>query len=501
MTADERRAGVELLRRRARRHLLDFVRWCWALPTDFKVGRHTRAFCAWFDGAVRRFEEGRSSFCLFNCPPRHGKSELCQYAAAYFLGRMAEREPSEIYTGYGFSLVQKFSRNIQRLIESEAYRALFPGVRPSKSSWAVDSWQVAGSHGTFTATGLGGSLTGKGGHLLIVDDYCKSSEEAESEVVREKTWDAFATDLMTRQMPPASIVIVVATPWHMDDVTCRIRKRLRGDPDFPRFDELCFPACCDEYDALFPEMYGEVWYRAQRATAGPAKWSALFLCNPIGEGMRLFRDEWFHTYGKAPAETVNYIFVDTAGSKKRRNNDYLVFWVVGVGRDGNFYVLDLVRDRMNLTERTEMFFELVRRWRPRMTWWEQVGAQTDLEHVELEMDRLGWHAPVRALNQTVKKEGRILWLQPLFEQGRIWFPAKVVRQRADGGMEDYMTTFLEDEYRVYPSVSHDDMLDCLANIRHPDVLGELERMRSPYGAVRTEAANYAAGRRSAVFGP
>lgn len=499
-----REAAVELLRRRARVRLLDFVRWCWQQPGTFRVGRHTRAFCTWFDAAVERWERGESSYCLFNCPPRHGKSELCNYAAAYFLGRESRWEPSEIYTGYGLSLVQRFSKNIQGILQSEAYQALFPGVRLAAGDRSVTSWRVEGSHGFFTATGLGGALTGKGGHLLIVDDYCKSSEEAESEVFREKTWEAFATDLMTRQMSPAAIVVVVATPWHMDDVTCRIRKKLAEDPDFPRFDELCFPAVSEDYPTLFPEFYPDkAWYVRQRATLGPQKWAALFLCNPIGDGMRLFRDEWIHQYSTVPVGTANYLFVDTAGSKKRKNNDYLCMWVVGLGQDGNFYVLDLVRDRMNLTERTAVFFELVRRWKPRMTWWEQVGAQTDLEHIELEMERQGWHTPVRALNQTVKKEGRILWLQPLFEQGRIWLPTKVVRQRVDGRMEDMLYTFLTEEYKVYPSVAHDDMLDCLANLRHPEILRTLETFRSPYewaGRERDTATSYTQARRESVFG-
>ena len=498
-----REAAVELLRRRARVRLLDFVRWCWSQPGPFKVGRHTRAFCEWFDRAVERWERGESSFCLFNCPPRHGKSELCNYAAAYFLGRESQWEPSEIYTGYGFSLVQRFSRNIQAIIRSEAYRALFPEVRLDPRNRAVDTWRIDGSHGFFTATGLGGSLTGKGGHLLIVDDYCKSSEEAESEVYREKTWEAFSTDFFTRQMAPAAIVVVVATPWHMDDLTCRIRRRVREDADFPKFDELCFPAVCDEWETLFPEFLDASWYGHQRATLGPQKWAALFLCNPIGDGMRLFRDEWIHQYSTVPTGTANYIFVDTAGSKKRKNNDYLVMWVVGVGQDGNFYVLDLVRDRMNLSERTRVFFELVRKWKPRHTFWEQVGAQTDLEHIELEMDRQTWHTPVTAIDQKVPKEGRILWLQPLFEQGRIWLPTRVVRQRVDGRMEDMLNTFFEDEYKVYPSVAHDDMLDCLANLRHPAVLGMLEKFRSPYGYDGREAhggESYVASRRDAVFG-
>ena len=467
---EKRAAAIELLRRRARVDLLAFVQWCWDRPFPFKVGRHTRAFCDWFNQAIERWLKGDSSYLLFNCPPRHGKSDLCQFASAYMLGRLSQFEPSLIYTGYGASLVKGFSKRIRGIVRSEAYRALFPGVTMAADDASVDSWRVDGSNGVCTFTGLGGGLTGKGGHLLILDDYCKSAEEADSEVYRDKTWEGFAADLMTRQMPPASIVIVTATPWHMDDLTMRIRKKVASDGDFPRFEQLVYPAIADEYDALFPELYDVRWYEQQRATLGSVRWSAMFLCNPIGEGQRLFRDEWLNFYSVAPKDTENYIFVDTAGSKKRKNNDYLVMWVIGIGRNGNYYVLDGVRDKLNLTERTETFLRFVRKYRPRHTWWEQIGAQTDLEHVQLELERQGEHTPISPLGQKVSKEGRILWLQPLFEEGRIWFPDKMIRQQADGRMLDLISMFREDEYGVYPSVVHDDMLDCLANIRHPDVL-------------------------------
>lgn len=466
---EKRAAAIELLRRRARVDLLAFVQWCWDRPFPFRVGRHTRAYCEWFNGAVERWKRGESSYCLFNCPPRHGKSDLCQFSEAFFLGLTYQWHTSSIYTGYGASLVKGFSRRVMQIIESEAYRALFPEVRLADDNASVDSWALRGSTGVQTFTGLGGGLTGKGAHLAIVDDYCKSAEEAESETMREKTWEGFAADLMTRQMPPAAIVVVTATPWHMDDLTCRIRKKVLNDPQFPRFDGLCFPAQTYEYEALFPELYGVEWYEHQRATLGSVRWSAMFLCNPIGDGVRLFRDEWVQRYSTLPRTIGNYVLVDTAGQAARKNSDRLVMWVLGIGENGKHYVLDLEYDRMSLVDRTNRYARLVRKWRPFQTWWEQVGAQTDMEHIRLELDRVGEHTPMRALGQRLPKEGRIRWLEAEFEQGNIWFPDKIIKQQSDGRVVDVLDEFFENEYKVYPSVSHDDGLDCLANKCHPEV--------------------------------
>lgn len=497
---DERKAArIELLRRRARVDLLAFVQWCWDRPFPFRVGRHTRAYCDWFNAAIERWKMGESSYCLFNTPPRHGKSDLCQFSEAFFLGVTRQWHTSTIYTGYGASLVKGFSRRVMQIIQSDAYRALFPDVMLADDNASVDNWALRGSTGVQTFTGLGGGLTGKGAHLAFVDDYCKNAEEAESETYREKTWEGFASDLMTRQMPPASIVVVTATPWHMDDLTCRIRKHVKDDPSFPHFDGLCYPAVTDEYEALFPELYDVAWYERQRATLGSVRWSAMFLCNPIGDGVRMFKDEWLHTYTTRPEGTTNFILVDTAGAKKRKNNDYLVMQVWGIGNGGNYYLLDMVRDKMNLTERTNVFRRLVERWSPVMTWWEQVGAQTDLEHVELELDRIGIHTPVVSISQKVPKEGRILWLQPLFEQAKIWFPLRIIQQCSDGRVIDVLQEWIDDEIKVYPSVAHDDGLDCAANLCHPDVAPIIQGYKNRKISMGKATENYAKRRDQAFW--
>lgn len=154
---------------------------------------------------------------------------------------------------------------------------------------------------------------------------------------------------------------------------------------------------------------------------------------------------------------------------------------------------------MNLTERTEKFARLVQKWRPAMTWWEQIGAQTDLEHVKIELDRVGIHTPIRSLSQKVPKEGRIRWLEPMFEQGRIFFPHKIVKQLCDGRVVDVLAEAIEDEYKVYPSVSHDDWLDCMANMCHPEVAPTLKGYENRHISMGNTTKNYAASRLNPLY--
>ena len=466
----KKEALQELAARRARVDFLAFLRFVWWMPQPLKLGRHTIKICNRLTKAVNDWEQGKSTHLVIQTPFRHGKSDIVSRAfLPWFLGRCADKEPDAIMTGYGADLVESFSKRSRAIVESPQYQLVFPGVTLDKKHNAVADWAIAGSAGTVTECGLGGAITGKGGHLLVVDDYCKNREEAYSDAYREKTWQAFSVDLMSRKNAPATIVIVIATPWHPDDIIGRISQAMRNDPMFPRFEFMVFPASkAGEYPTLFPEMYGPEWYSMQRATLGPTMAAALLDCNPIGIGNRTFRDVWYRSIEKMPnrSDLNVYILIDSANGK-RKNNDYTTMFVVGLGRDECYYVLDGIHDRLNLVERTDALFDLVERWQPMCTFWEQVGAMSDVQHVNSVMDERGWHFPITAMAQSVAKDDRIGWLVPIFESGKLWFPNRLLRRASDGHLYDFCQEFYSQEYALFPAVRHDDMLDCLANIKHP----------------------------------
>jgi phage terminase large subunit-like protein len=275
----------------ARRDLLAFLQFCWWMPGPLHVGRHTVAIANRLTKAVHDWRNGISSFLFFAVPFRHGKSDLVSRAfPAFFLGNNADRQPDMIISGYGASLVEGFSKTVKRIMVSPQYQTLFPGIHPGHGTNSAKDWQVDGSAGRVTAQGKDGALTGKGYHLGIYDDYCKSLEEARSKVYLNRTWDGFRNDFLTRRNAPASITVIAATPWAVDDVRGRIRKAMQDDPMFPRFEELTFPATKrgpDGWDYLFPEHFKPDWYNGQRATLGKQA-AALLDCDPVFEGGNRF---------------------------------------------------------------------------------------------------------------------------------------------------------------------------------------------------------------------
>jgi len=327
LTRQEAAAEV-IARRKGRTTLLGFLQYVWWMPHPLLIGRHTRAICEAIDRAIDRLERGESSFLDIAVPFRHGKSDIVSRALpAYFLARCAQMQPDVIMSGYGAELVEAFSRETKRIITGDAYKRLFPGQQLTRGANNLASWSMDGSAGKVTVAGLGGSLTGKGGRLIILDDYCKTRAEAASQHYRDRTWDSFKADLMTRRAP-ASIVIVCATPWHVDDLRGRIRREERQNPDFPKFEQLRFPARTpDGY--LFPELFAESWYREQYATLGKLA-AGLLDCEPTLEGGNRF-DTSKVKYHASLAEfpVARYVRAwDLASSAKERNKDD-PDWTVG----------------------------------------------------------------------------------------------------------------------------------------------------------------------------
>lgn len=199
-----------------------------------------------------------------------------------------------------------------------------------------------------------------------------------------------------------------------------------------------------------------------------SKNSAQILLNPKADALQGFKREWLRFYKIKPARTNNYILVDAASSKKK-GSDYTAMWVVGLGTDGNYYALDIVRDRLNLTERTERLFALHRKWKPKQVRYEKAGMQADIEHIKSEQEQQSYRFDVTEVGVTTKKIDRIGRMIPIFEQGRFYLPHSLHVTDYQKMVVDLVHTFVEEEYLPFPVGIHDDALDALARIAEPDL--------------------------------
>lgn len=452
-------AAAELLaRRRARESFPGFCEWK-LRDTDFKMALHHRVIAEALDDV----ERGECDRLMLMLPPGSAKSTYASvFFPEYFLGRNPQLQV--ISASHTVELAEAFGRRVRNAVEDPGFTTLW-NVRLAGDNAAAGRW-ATDKGGQYFAVGVGGSVTGRRGDLVIVDDPVASREDADSERVREKTWEWWTNDLLTRLKPGGRIVFVM-TRWHEDDLAGRILDRERDRwkvIKIPMVAGAKDPLGRKEGERLWPEWFTDDMLR--QAQSDPRSWISLYQQEPRPAEGAEFKRSWIQRYGVAPKQTNRIILVDPAGSKGK-TSDYTAMWVVGLGPDENVYVLDGLRDRLNLTERTNALFELHRKWKPMQVRYERYGAFGDIEHIRSEMERRQYRFSLTEVGGQVQKEARIRRLIPWFEGGRIWLPHEMIRTSVDGRQYDVVKEFIDKEYSAFPVGVHDDAFDCLARLAEP----------------------------------
>lgn len=432
--------------------------YCIASWEGYKPANHHRLIARKLEAVAR----GEIKRLMIQMPPRHGKSMLAsEFFPAWYLGWHPEHQI--IHATYGQTLADGFGRKIRNLMAEPLHGAVFPGI-----SLADDSQSAARFHtnkqGVYHAVGIGGGATGKGAHLLLIDDPVKDREEAESEVFRERNKDWYKSVAYTRLMPDAAVVII-QTRWHEDDLSGWILEEHAHEG----WDVLSLPAIDEDDNALWPEAYPIERLRVIEKTLGPKDFQALYQQSPRPVEGAEFKRNWIQYYSNLNPLGMNTVILVDPASGRRKKNDFTSMWVLGLGSDGNRYVLDIVRDKLNLTERAARLFNLHRKWKPAEVRYEQYGMMADIEHIRSEMDLRSYRFAITEVGGATRKEDRIRRLVPVFQKGRIWFPHQLMYTDKSGEVRDLVHDFIETEYLSFPVARHDDMMDGLARSEEPDL--------------------------------
>jgi predicted phage terminase large subunit-like protein len=285
---------------------------------------------------------------IINVPPRHGKTQkISRIFPAWYLSRNPDHRV--MLVSYGATLAEGNSRWVRNLIKGKNYRDRF-GLQLARDSTAVNEWALSNYEGGMYALGIGGAATGKGCHILIVDDPIKNREEAESVTYREKIWNSFQDDLMTR-LEPNGVVIVVMTRWQEDDLTGRLVK----EGDWAHF---VLAALAEEYDLLgreigeplWAERFPKAWYTNKERSLSAYSWSGLYQQKPTPTEGGKFKRDWFKRVASVPLGVMLHRVVRSWDLAMTEMGDFTVGVKMGEGNDGNVYVLDVARARMDWAE-------------------------------------------------------------------------------------------------------------------------------------------------------
>lgn len=350
----------ELFRRNARENLLDFTKYTMAnfAPVDFH--RH-------YYQALTDFANGKFRKMMVFVPPQHGKSEgSTRRLPAFLLGQNPDLRIAIV--SYSANKARKFNREIQRVIDSEEYHALFPdtclngqmAAADSSQSWVrtADECEIVGHRGGFKTVGVGGGLTGDPVDILILDDIYKDPAAAWSATIRENIEDWYDTVADSR-LHNESQQLVVFTRWHELDLAGRLLK-LQGEHSAENPDGwfvVTYPAIMNrpksDYDnreigeALWPERHSveKLMLTKQR---NAHVFESLYQQNPQpAEG--LMYEFGFKTWELLPLEKTAVMknYTDTADT----GSDYLCSITYLECSTGN-YIVDVVftQKSMEFTE-------------------------------------------------------------------------------------------------------------------------------------------------------
>lgn len=224
-----------------------------ALEVDktFRTRPHLDYLSSRITSAVRDVENGIDRFLVVSMPPRSGKTHLTSYFTPLW---MLRRHPewNIISASYDNSLTTQWARSIRRLIEEKPGL----GIALQRDGGAGGQWSTV-EGGGLHATSVGGTMTGLGARVVIIDDPIKNFADAHSPAHRERLWNWWTSVVLTRLEPP-SLVIVVATRWHEDDMIGRLLSADHaGDPE--EWEDISIPAVAEDTDVLDREP-GEPLY-------------------------------------------------------------------------------------------------------------------------------------------------------------------------------------------------------------------------------------------------
>lgn len=356
-------ATQELARRElGRRKLIEFVQ---QFHPRYKAGWVHHDICRRLERFAADVDKGLSPRLMILMPPRHGKSQLAsKLYPAWHLGHYPHHE--FIGCSYNISLALDFSREIRDVIRSDYYQKLFERSRLNPDFMSAEAWRLLSATGVgaggYNAAGVGGGITGKGAHVLVIDDPVKNNEEAESPDLRKKIWNWYQSTAYTR-LAPGGGVLIIQTWWHDDDLAGRIQKEMAEDPEADQFEIVKYPAIAEEDEEfrlegepLHPARYDLPALLKIKRTLGANYWSALYQQAPISEEGAYFRPDMFLYADETPVKENLLIYQawDFAISDEQvSRGDYTVGVTLGVDYDNNAHVLEMVRMKTNDTAKME----------------------------------------------------------------------------------------------------------------------------------------------------
>jgi len=441
--ADLARRESMLEKQLAQDTFMGFVNKVWP---EFISGRHHKIMAKAFERVAR----GECKRLIINMPPRHTKSEFASYLLpAWFLGKYPNKKI--IQSSNTGELAVGFGRKVRNLVDSETYKDIFPSLELQQDSKAAGRWNTS-KGGDYFAIGVGGTVTGKGANLLIIDDPHSEQEAAlaaSNPDVFDKVTEWYTSGPRQRLQPGGAIVIVM-TRWAQRDLTGQVLKAAaaRGGE---QWEVIEFPAIMPSGKPLWPEFWSLEELQALREELPNSKWQAQYQQNPVGNESAIIKRDWWQWWEDEKPPSCDYILQtwDTAFEKNQRA-DYSAGTTWGVFTNDednstpNLILLDTYKKRVEWVELKKDVFAAYREWEPDGMLIEKKATGAPLIY---ELRAMGIPVQEYTPSKGQDKIARLNAVSDIIASGKVWIP------RTRWAEE------LVDEIAAFPSGEHDDLVD------------------------------------------
>lgn len=469
-------AEIELASRLlSRRRFLPFVQ---RINPRYLAGWVHQDICRRLERFSAQVTAGLSPRLMILMPPRSGKSELCSRSfPPWHMGHNPDHEV--IACSYNVSLAMTFSKKVKEVLEDPVFHPVFD-IRLNPNNQSAEEWGLDGKRGGYVAAGVGGGITGKGCHILIVDDPLKNAEEADSADTRQKLMDWYGSTAYTR-LAPGGGVLVIQTCWHDSDLAGQLQEAMK-DPEADQFIVVKYPAIAEHdewYDpvsdlivedepghpdqilyrrkgeALHPERYDIKKLEQIKRTISPRFWSALYQQNPVPDDGAYFLKEHFRR-SSVPHVARSNVFIawDFAISEKKQN-DYTVGTVLLQDENDTLHVAEQIRFKSgDALFIVEAILNLSKKW---YTSGQRLGFEDGQIYRAIEsllkkrMKERREYPSIQVLKPITDKLARARPLQGRMQQGRVSF-------NTDAEWYDVCRL----EMLRFPAGAHDDCVDSVS---------------------------------------
>ncbi len=375
-------------------------------------------------------------------------------------------------------IAQAFLRRIRHtLTNNKLLKAAFPDVLYANPEGQAEKWSDEGiivkrkgsyDECTVEPWGLVDNLpTSKHYPIRIYDDIV-TDQTVNTVEMMQKTHEAFQSSHNLQER--GGVVIIIGTIYDFGDTNHILSQDKTWTVRLhPARDEKGLPVFMRE-EELTQRLHDN----------GQWNFDCQYMLNPIERSKRKFEVEWLKFHEGRTSGGNRYIVVDP-GKTKKKTSDYTVMWLFETDNRGNFIIRDGVRDKLTLSETWAALNNLLDNWNNVIRiGYARAGFERDKEYLEEQKSKTGTFVSIVDIKEQGDKiRSRISSLQPLFEDGRIIFPKRLMYTDVDGREHNLTEEFITEEYQRFPSCTHDDMLDALSMMRAPELKVSKVYVREP----------------------